>query len=198
MTFGARAIASLQTQLQKSMQSSISRTDIMRQSYRNSGKDTHIQQGNTSTYTATGTATGTGESFGQLMLGITASVSGSLTTSWGSKSTVSGDLAPNTRVETIATQRRVQKSYFYEIPVTFARLFAVHYKVPAEVLSPPQPSACPRLDNVVARNIDDIKLVKDGKFRQKGMAETVSVLVAEHTVFNAEDLTYDDRRLYKK
>ena len=190
LTFGARTSAQLQTYLQKKTSTKYNQ----RQSYKQSSTDVTTEVA----LTTQGTATGTAELFAQLMLGITASVSGSLTTSWASKSTISGDIPPSSRVETIATQRRAVKQYSYEIPVTFAGLFAVYYGVPAGVLSPPQLSDYPGLEKVVARNIDDIELVKDGKFRQKGTAESVSVLAVEHTVFDTESITYDDRELYKK
>ena len=79
-----------------------------------------------------------------------------------------------------------------------AGFFAVRYEVPADILSPPQAPTYPGLAAVVARSVHDVELVEGGKFRQKGAAETVSVLAVEHTVFDAENLTYDERELYKK
>ncbi len=181
LTFGAKDTATLQKMTQTQ--------HTVRQSYKESGTDI--------AYTAQGTATGQSEQFAQLMLGITGSVSGSLVTSWTSKSTVSGDIAAGTRVETLATQRRVLKQYSYEIPVTFGGHFAVNYRVPVNVLAPPQPYT-PAAANVVARNIGDIQLVEGGKFRQKGQAEIVSALAVEHSVFEREALAYDEQQLYKK
>jgi hypothetical protein len=154
------------------------------------------QMTNGTTFTIQGTATGTAELHAQLMLGITASVSGQLSTSWTSTSQVSGDVKPNSRVQTIATQRRTRKQYIYEIPVTFSGFLAVRYDVPTNVLSPPQP-ASPGLNNVVARDINRIGLANNGNFRLKGWAEVVSALDVHHTVFESEALTYSPRALYK-
>lgn len=123
------------------------------------------------------------------MLGITGSVSGSLTTSWTSHSSVSGDIPAGNRVETMVTQRRQVKQYTYELPITFAGYVALHYPDPIPVLeSPPQdrdPANAPT--NVIARNIQYLGLVRSGEyFRPKGIAETVSALDVEHTIFAPE------------
>ncbi|MFE4667232.1 hypothetical protein ACFRI7_26865 [Streptomyces sp. NPDC056716] len=149
-----------------------------------------------SAFTATGSATGSAELNAQLMLGITASVGGTLTTSWASKSEISGTVEPDSRVETIVTQRRARKEYTYEIPVTFSGLLAVRYDVPVAVLSPPQSGDYPALDRVVARDIGDLDL-SGGGFRMKGLAEVVSALEVHHTMFDGENLTGSDRALYK-
>ncbi len=151
---------------------------------------------NTAGFTTQGSATGTADLTAQLMLGITASVGGSLTTTWVSTSQVSGEIEPNSRVETIATQRRTRKQYYYEIPVTFSGFFAVSYAEPVDILSPPQP-VNPKSANVVARDIDDIQLAGGGNFRLQGWAEVVSALDVHHTVFGSESLPYSDPTLYK-
>ncbi|MGI5484685.1 hypothetical protein [Streptomyces lavendofoliae] len=148
-------------------------------------------------FTTTGSATGTASLNASLLLGISGSVGGSLTTSWASKSQISGQVPPGSRVETIVTQRRTRKQYTYEIPVTFSGLIAVKYDVPVAVLSPPQPGSYPGLDHVVARDIGDIALAGGG-FRMKGLAEVVSALEVDHTMFDGEGLTYSPRALYKQ
>ncbi|MEU8545988.1 hypothetical protein AB0C81_03080 [Streptomyces roseoverticillatus] len=152
---------------------------------------------NSVAFTTQGSATGSATLNAQLALGIAASVGGSLSTSWASKSQISGDVPPNSRVETIVTQRRSHKQYTYEIPVTFSGLIAVHYDVPVAVLSPPQSGNYPGLDQVVARDINDLDLARGG-FRMKGLAEVVSALEVHHTMFDSESLTGSDRALYKQ
>jgi hypothetical protein len=151
---------------------------------------------NTIGFTTQGTATGTAELNAQLMHGITASVGGSLTTTSVSTSEVSGEIEANSRVETIATQRRTRKQYYYEIPVTFSGFFAVSYDEPVAVLSPPQPAST-KLAIVVARDIDDIQLAGGGNFRLQGWAEVVSALDVHHTIFDSVILPYSDPTLYK-
>jgi hypothetical protein len=197
LTFGARAAAEIQKMIE-------TRYNLHQQSTMHSHPNdtgSEEQQGKDETYTSQGTATGTAELSAQLMLGITASVSGSLTTSWTSQSTISGDIGPSSRVATIATQRRAVKQYSYQIPVTFAGFFAVHYPVPAPIQCvPPQEwGSPPYTTNVVARNIaSDITLVQNGTFRQKGRVEVVSTLAVEHTVFEKEALAYNEQPLYRK
>jgi hypothetical protein len=147
-------------------------------------------------FTTQGSATGSASLNAQLALGLAATVGGSLTTSWTSKSQISGKVPKDSRVETIATQRRAHKHYEYEIPVTFAGFLAVRYAVPVPVLSPPQPGAFPGLAQVVARDIADIDLAGGG-YRMKGRMEVVSSLDVHHTMFEAEPLTFSQRALYK-
>ncbi|MCX4632942.1 hypothetical protein [Streptomyces sp. NBC_01443] len=149
-------------------------------------------------FTTTGSATGSAELNAQLMLGITGSVGGSLTTSWASNSQISGEVPPGSRVETIATQRRTRKQYSYEIPVTFSGLLAVKYDVPVAVLSPPQSSDYPGLEYVAARDLGDIDLAGGNGFRMKGVAEVVSALEVHHTMFDGESLTGSERELHKQ
>ncbi|RKT54562.1 hypothetical protein [Saccharothrix australiensis] len=213
LTFGGKASASLQLQLQNqlqlqlqnSMQNKNSNTVTNKNSKDSVGVD-NANTGETSatntttnatTFTTQGSATGTAELHAQLMLGITASVGGTLTTSWSSTSQISGDVPPNSRVQTIATQRRTRKQYTYEIPVTFSGFLAVRYAVPVAVLSPPQSGGYPGLEHVVARDIGDIDLVGGGDFRLKGRAEVVSALDVHHTMFDGETLDYSPRALYK-
>ncbi|MGW7094903.1 hypothetical protein [Streptomyces sp. NPDC054874] len=148
-------------------------------------------------FTTTGTATGAAGLNAALAQGITASAGGSLSTGWSSKSQISGTVKPNSRVETIVTQRRALKQYSYEIPVTFSGLLAVKYDVPVAVLSPPQPDDYPRLAQLVARDIADLDLAGGG-FRMKGLAEVVSALEVHHTMFDGESLTDSERDLYKQ
>ncbi|KUL55363.1 hypothetical protein ADL22_00220 [Streptomyces sp. NRRL F-4489] len=148
-------------------------------------------------FTTSGTATGSASLNASLAQGIAASVGGSLTTSWASKSQISGDVPPNSRVETIATQRRAHKQYTYEIPVTFSGLIAVKYDVPVRVLAPPQSGNYPGLDQLVARDISDLDLAGGG-FRMQGLAEVVSALDVHHTMFDSESLTGIDQTLYKQ
>ncbi|MFJ8733907.1 hypothetical protein [Streptomyces bauhiniae] len=151
---------------------------------------------NSVAFTTTGSATGSAELNAQLMMGITASVGGSLTTSWTSNSQISGEVPPGSRVETIVTQRRTRKQYSYEIPVTFSGLIAVMYDVPVTVLSPPQPGDYPGLNQLVARDISDIDLAGGG-FRMQGLAEVVSALEVHHTMFDGESLTDSQRAPHK-
>ncbi|GAA5046984.1 hypothetical protein [Streptomyces similanensis] len=152
---------------------------------------------NSVAFTTQGSATGSAELNAQLMLGITASVGGSLTTSWASHSQISGEVPAGCRVETMVTQRRCRRQYSYEIPVTFSGLLAVMYDVPVAVLSPPQPGDHPGLERLVARDIGDINLAGGG-FRMKGWAEVVSALDVHHTMFDAESLAGSERELHKQ
>lgn len=151
---------------------------------------------NTVAFTTTGSATGSAELNAQLMQGITASVGGSLTTSWESHSQISGEVKECSRVCTIVTQRRKRRQYSYEIPVTFSGLLAVLYDVPVPVLSPPQPGDHPGLQRLVARDIADLDLT-DGGFRMAGWAEIVSALEVHHTMFDGESLIDSEREPHK-
>lgn len=165
----------------------------------------------TATTTATGTATGTGELSAQLMLGITASASGSLTTSWKASHQVV--ITPNgCRVVVRATQRRQVRRFDYQIPVVFNGYVALYYPEPVDFTRIPDVGAygalvamngairtqmqnrdlhaqyvTPSYAQVVAFPIDVLGLVTDGEqFAQKGVAEVVSVLAGEHEVFEVE------------
>ncbi|KQX69476.1 hypothetical protein [Streptomyces sp. Root1310] len=147
-------------------------------------------------FTTSGSATGNASLNAQLALGIAATVGGSLNTSWASKSQISGKVPPNSRVQTIVSQRRTRKQYSYEIPVTFSGLIAVQYDVPVKVLSPPQSGDYPGLEKVVARDIADIDLAPGG-FRMKGLAEVVSALEVHHTMLDGESLAVSEQTLHK-
>ncbi|MEU9713969.1 hypothetical protein [Streptomyces sp. NPDC047976] len=149
-------------------------------------------------FTTTGSASGNAQLNAQLALAITASVGGTLTTGWTSRSQISGQVPPLSRMATLATQRRTRKEYTYEIPVTFSGLLAVMYDVPVAVLAPPQSRDYPGLDRLVARDIGDIDLAGGNGFRMKGLAEVVSALEVHHTMFDSESLTGSDRELHKQ
>ncbi|MFB6809664.1 hypothetical protein [Streptomyces sp. NPDC056387] len=148
-------------------------------------------------FTTSGSATGNASLNAQLALGIAATVGGSLTTSWVSKSQISGKVPANSRVQTLVTQRRTRKQYTYEIPVTFSGLIAVQYAVPVAVLAPPQPGAYPGLDHMVARDINDLDPAPGG-FHMHGLAEVVSALDVHHTLIDVEALTVSQQTLYKQ
>ena len=207
----------LQTQLQTQLQNDVATKNTNTVTNENSKDDIGVDNANATeagttnsvansaanavtssvAFTTTGSATGSAELNAQLMLGIMASVGGSLTTSWASNSQISGTVPPNSRVETIVSQRRTRKQYSYEIPVTFSGLLAVEYDVPVAVLSPPQPGDYPGLAPLVARDIGDLDLAGGG-FRMKGVAEVVSALEVHHTMFDGESLTDSQRELHKQ
>ncbi|WP_445401119.1 hypothetical protein ACSMX9_07985 [Streptomyces sp. LE64] len=205
--------AQLQAQCQNEMSNRNSETITKKNSKDNIGTDaataTEVATRNSATnsatntvtnsvgFTTTGSATGTASLNAQLALGIAATVGGSLTTSWSSRSQVSGEVPPGSRTRALVSQRRTRKEYAYEIPVTFSGLIAVRYAVPVTVLAPPQSGDYPGLDHLVARDIDDIDLTPGG-FRMKGLAEVVSALEVHHTVFDAEGLTSNQQTLHKQ
>ncbi|MFI9047263.1 hypothetical protein [Streptomyces sp. NPDC053427] len=208
LTFGAKAIASLQQQLQKSMAMNQSQKTTLKNSKDNQGVDTESQSQTTSTTTATSTATGTGELSAQLMLGITASVSGSLTTAFKTSSTLSGEVG--SRVDVLATQRRQVRRFDYEFPISFGGWVALHYPEPVEVKEtrPSGPQAQePKYSKVIAWKLGEtgtatetFDLTDEGKpFMQKGEAEVVSTLAGVHEVFELEKLHFDmkDHPLHK-
>ncbi len=192
LTFGAKATASLQQQLQKSMAANQSQKTTLKNSKDNQGVDSEAQSQSTSTTTATGTATGTGELSAQLMLGITASVSGSLTTAFKTSSTLSGEVG--SRVDVLATQRRQVRRFDYEFPISFGGWVALYYPEPVEVKEthPDGPQAKePKYAKVIAWKLgetgaaeDTFDLTDEGRpFLQRGEAEVVSTLAGVHEVF---------------
>ncbi|MFI8942865.1 hypothetical protein [Streptomyces syringium] len=200
LTFGAKATASLQQQLQKSMAMNQSEKITLKNSKDNQGVDAESQSQMTSTTTATSTATGTGEVSAQLMLGITASVSGSLTTGFKTSSTLNGEVG--SRVDVLATQRRQVRRFDYEFPVSFGGWVALYYPEPVEVkeFRPEGPQAKePKYAQVIAWKLGEtgtdkeaFDLNDEGKpFRQKGEAEVVSTLAGVHEVFELEKLNFD-------
>lgn len=202
LTFGAKAIASLQQQIQQSMAVNSSQKTTAKNSKDNIGVDSESQSQTTNTATATGTATGTGELSAQLMLGITASVSGSLTTAFKTSSTLSGEVA--SRVDVLATQRRQVRRFDYEFPVSFGGWVALYYPEPVEVkeVRPSGPQAQdPTYSRVLAWKLGEtgtaaeaFDLTDEGRpFLQKGEAEVVSTLAGVHEVFELETLEFDLR-----
>ncbi|MGW7005385.1 hypothetical protein ACWGCW_21920 [Streptomyces sp. NPDC054933] len=117
LTFGAKSTASLQQQLQKSMALMQYQKVTLLNSKDNQGVNTESQTEATSTTTAMSSATGTGELWSELMFGITASVSGSLTTEWKHQSSVSFEIS--SRADVMATTRRQVRAFDYQIPITF-------------------------------------------------------------------------------
>lgn len=156
---------------------------------------------NSQSFTGTGTATGRGELEAELELSLKGTISGTLTTSWKSTSNVSGVMPGNSRVETLATQRRQVKQFTYEIPITFGGVFALNYN---ELVKPDgltidkqpllNPSIAPPAKTIPAK-IEFLKLGSkedgNGLYRPKGMAETVSTLDVTHTIFEEKAYTKD-------
>ncbi|GAA1959515.1 hypothetical protein [Amycolatopsis minnesotensis] len=199
LTFGAKSTASLQQQLQKAMASNQSQKSTLKNSKDNQGVDNESQSQTTDTTTATGSATGTGELSAQLMLGITASTSGSLTTQWKHTSSISVKVP--SRVDVLATTRRQIRTFSYEIPVTFGGWVALYYPEPVPVAKTPPQAKEPRYSQVIAwplgeREADNgFDLADQGrKFLQKGTADIVAVRVGEHRVFQPEKVNYQDQR----
>ncbi|MGW8380612.1 gluconolaconase [Streptomyces sp. ODS28] len=203
LTFGAKSTSSLQQQLQKSMAMQQYQKSTMLNSKDRQGTDAETQTQMTSTTTATGTATGTGELWGELLLGITGSISGSLTTAW--KHTASVSVEVSSRVDVPATQRREVRRFDYEYPVTFGGWVALYYEKPVQVQEkkpqgPEDPKAEP--SKVIAWRLGDrhedggaFDLAdEDRRFLQKGEAEIVSVCAGEHRVFQPETLDYQTQK----
>ncbi|WP_039831544.1 NHL repeat-containing protein [Nocardiopsis valliformis] len=199
LTFGAKAIASLQQQLQKSMALNNSQKTTLKNSKDNQGVDMESQSQSTSTTTATSSATGTGELSAQLMLGITGSVSGSLTTAFKTSSTLSGEVG--SRVDVLATQRRQVRRFDYEYPVSFGGGVALYYPEPVEVgkTRPDGPAPKePEYSQVVPWELGESGAAgkafdlndEDRPFMQKGEAELVSTLAGVHEVFELEKLHF--------
>ncbi|MFE7659492.1 gluconolaconase [Streptomyces celluloflavus] len=204
LTFGERASASLQQQLQKSVALSQYQKTTLKNSSNNQGVDNESQTQRTSTTTATGSATGTAEVSAQLMLGITASVSGSLTTAWKHTSSIS--LTVSSRVDVLATTRRQIRRYDYEIPVTFGGWVALYYPQPVAVQWTPPQASDPQYSQVIAWPLGEIADAssnfdmsdKGKRFMLKGIAETVAVRAGEHRVFQPEQIDYSQKQpLYK-
>ncbi|GAB3477948.1 YncE family protein [Nocardiopsis coralliicola] len=201
LTFGAKSTASLQSQLQQSMAMMSSQKTTGKNSKDNQGVDVESQAQATSTTTATGTATGTGELSAELMLGITASVSGSVTTGFSTSSTLSGEVG--SRVDVLATQRRQVRRFDYEFPISFGGWVALYYPEPVEVKEtrPNGPQeAEPEYSAVLAWKLgesggnDSFDLTDEGRpFLQRGEAELVSTLAGEHQVFELEKLHFDEK-----
>ncbi|MBT2407531.1 MULTISPECIES: gluconolaconase [unclassified Streptomyces] len=200
LTFGAKSTAALQQQLQKSMDMKQYQKTTLLNSKDNQGVNTESQTEATSNTTATSSVTGTGELWGELALGITGSVSGSLTTEWKHVSSVS--LEVSSRVDVLATTRRQIRQFDYEFPVTFGGWVALYYPDPVEVKETAKQGAEPRYSKVIAWKLGEAALdsshfdvADEGKrFMQKGTAETVAVRAGEHRVFQPEVLDYQTQK----
>ncbi|AOR31564.1 gluconolaconase [Streptomyces fodineus] len=200
LTFGAKSSVSLQQQLQKSVAVNQSQKTTLKNSKDNQGVDNESQAQTTSTTTATGSATGTGELSAQLMLGVTASVSGSLTTSWKHTSAIS--VKVSSRVDVLATTRRQIRRFDYEFPVTFGGWVALYYPRPVAVRWNPPQAKDPQYSQVLAwplgefaDSADNFDMADEGKrFMQKGTAEVVAVRVGEHRVFQPEEIDYTNQK----
>ena len=156
---------------------------------------------NSVSFTGTGTAIGRGELSVELGLSLTGTISGTVTTSWKSSSNVSGKIPSNSRVETSATQRRQIKQFTYEVPITFDGFIALNYGV---LVSPfndgngPLPDGSPPAQ-VIPVNISFLELVERNKlYRPKGIAETISALDVNHTIFEGKSLHRDDSQKFGK
>ncbi|MQS11060.1 gluconolaconase [Streptomyces kaniharaensis] len=200
LTFGANASASLQQELQKSMEEKASRTTTVLNSKDDQGVDTASQSESTGTTTATGTATGTGELSGQLMLGASASIGGSLTAEWNHVSSLSVEVS--SRVDVLATVRRQVRQFEFEFPVTFGGYVALYYPEPVAVKETPPQAGDPQYSRVIAwklgefaDNAGNFDMADPGRrFMQKGIAEVVAVRVGEHRVFQPEELDYANQK----
>ncbi|RKT05629.1 hypothetical protein BX286_3633 [Streptomyces sp. 3211.6] len=200
LTFGAKSIASLQQQMAKSMEMKQYQKTTLLNSKDNQGVNTESQTEATSNTTATSSVTGTGELWGELALGITGSVSGSLTTEWKHVSTVS--FLIKSRADVMATTRREIRQFAYEFPVTFGGWAALYYPEPVEVKETGKQGAEPRYSKVIAWKLGEgdldssrFDLADEGKrFLQKGIAETVAVRTGEHRVFQPEILDYQTQK----
>ncbi|MFF4740939.1 gluconolaconase [Streptomyces sp. NPDC001262] len=212
LTYGAAASAELKQELEESMELLQSRTTTLKNSKDDIGVDNESQVQATSTTTATGSATGTGELSAQLMLGITASVGGELTTEWTRESEISGTLP--SRADVIATVRRRICRYNYKIPVTFGGWIAVHYPRPVKVPPPPTPTwpppptqpgpqpTPPDYSQVIAFPLAEIAKGTNSfdmadanrKFMLLGTAETNVVTEGEHRIYQPETTNTDGQK----
>ncbi len=201
LTFGSRTSAELEAQLQKNLQHSSmqakSHTDIDHNHRDNSGGETQDQTessvSDSETGTASGTASGTGELFAQLMLGITGSVSGSVTASSTSSSEMSGVISWSeadlpSRMKAIVTQRRQVRQYFYELPITLAGFVVLHYPRPVTASAASTGLPGEQSGDYIAMGIANLGL---GTYRPKGIAETVSAIHVDHTLFHVDEWGFD-------
>ncbi|MFG2395108.1 gluconolaconase, partial [Streptomyces lavendulae] len=117
LTFGATASAQVEAQLEKSVQAGQSQTTTLLNSKDDVGVNAEFATEGTSAVMATGTATGTGEVSAQLLMGLSASVGGELTTSWTHTSEIS--LTVSSRVDVMATTYREIRQFLYSYGVTY-------------------------------------------------------------------------------
>lgn len=151
-------------------------------------------------FTGTGTAIGRGELAAELGLSLTGTISGTVTTSWKSNSNVSGNIAANSRVETLATQRRQVKQFTYEVPITFDGFIGLNFD---ELVNPnekpinPRPAPSTTSTKVFPVKISDLELQdSDRKYRAKGIAEKVSALDVNHTIFETKKIANDTKETF--
>ncbi|MFC6882596.1 MULTISPECIES: gluconolaconase [Actinomadura] len=200
LTFGARTSTALQQQLAKSMAMKQHQKSTQLSSKDRLGGDSESQTEMTSTTTATGSATGTGELWGDLMLGITGSISGSLTTAWKHQSSVSVEIS--SRVDVLATTRRQVRTFDYQIPITFGGWVALYYDQPVRIPDDTPQDKEPEYSHVIAWKLGErskdngnFDLADEGKrFMQKGIAEMVAVRTGEHRVFQPEKLDFPESK----
>ncbi|MBP4138088.1 hypothetical protein [Flavobacterium geliluteum] len=157
---------------------------------------------NRESFTGSGYALGRGELYAELGLSLTGTISGTVTTSWTSSSNVSGTIPANSRVETAATQRRQVKQFTYEVPITFDGYIALNYD---ELVLPIADGNGPPLastnyftpSKVIPVSISYLELVARNKlYRAKGIAETVSALDVNHTIFDTKTLNRDNSQKF--
>nr|WP_199162072.1 hypothetical protein [Elizabethkingia sp. ASV34] len=151
-------------------------------------------------FKGTGTALGRGELAAIKGLSLTGSISGTVTTTWASSSNVSGDIAANARIETLVTQRRQVKQFTYEVPITFDGYIGLNYD---EFVYPTQDGNAP-LSNfgpakIVPDHISVLDLLDKNRnklYRPIGIAETVSTLDVNHTIFESKILHRDGNQKF--
>ncbi|MGF1425680.1 gluconolaconase [Kitasatospora sp. LaBMicrA B282] len=200
LTFGAAASAALEQALQKSVELNNSQTTTQLNSKDDQGVDTASTTQSTSSTTATGSATGTGELSAQLMLGGSASVSGSLTTEWNHSSSLQVQFG--SRVDVLATVRRELRQFGFEFPVTFGGYLALYYPQPVEVKETPPQAGTPRYAQVITWKLGEVAddpshfdLADDGRrFLQTGTAAVAGARIGEHRVFQPESLDYASQK----
>jgi hypothetical protein len=180
-----------QEALQSSLAKMLSQTVTLHNHKDNIGTQTDSQAQATVTDTTTETTTsavrGQGTLSAELMLALTGSISGDLTTSWTSRSSVSGEVPSNGRIETMVTQRRQVVQHIYELPINFGGFVALHYPEEVYVQNTPPQAAQPPKSQVIAQKMLSMGLVdRDLQYRPKGIAETISRLNVDHTIFGGE------------
>jgi hypothetical protein len=208
LRFGARSISSLAQQKQKRMEMKKSLKGTYLNSKDRLGGDFESLMEATSATSATGTATGTGELWGELLLGITGSIGGSLAFESRNSLQLSGEV--ESRAVVRATQRRKVVKYDYELPITFGGYIAMYYDEPVELATifadntGAREKAQARHEGgqvetgkhsqIIAQEVDVLELT-DGKeyVSQRGEAEIVATLAGDIEVFELESLTLNDR-----
>ncbi|PWN71659.1 hypothetical protein C1631_003290 [Chryseobacterium phosphatilyticum] len=221
LTFGGKVEGELQAQIfqtiEKTLQESLANSLTTRKNHKDHNhkdnigteEESEVQQRtefistNSSmvNFRATGTAIGRGELHAEVGLSLTGTISGTLTTSWNSSSNVSGNIPSNSRVETLATQRRQVKQFTYEVPITFSGFIGLNFD---GLVRPNEKSGEARpAPNTPAKEIPvDISVLalsdKDRLYRAKGIAETVSTLDVNHTIFDTKPLNRDGSETFAR